>query len=242
MRNIKLILEYDGTNFCGWQWQPHDRTVQGELKKSLKRILQEDVNIIGAGRTDSGVHALEQVANFLTNSEMSSEKMKAGLNGTLPKDVRVLSIETAPRYFHARYDAMKREYQYSISKRERAIASDYSWYIKTELDLEKIRKESQYLIGKYDFKSFCQSNTDVNHYICHVELIEWLETKDMIVLKIIANRFLHNMVRIIVGTMIEIGVGKIEPIQIKKILAAKNRDRAGPTVPAKGLSLIKVYY
>lgn len=242
MRNIKLIIEYDGTNFCGWQWQPRDRTVQGELKKSLKRILQEDVNIIGAGRTDSGVHALEMVANFFTASEMSLEKMKAGLNGTLAKDVRVLSLETAPRRFHARYDAKKREYQYTISKRERAIARNYSWYIKTELNLEKIRKASQYLIGEHNFQSFCQSNTDVNNYICNVELLEWLELKDMIVLKIIANRFLHNMVRIIVGTMVEVGLGKTEIEHVKKILAAKNRDIAGPTVPAKGLSLVKVYY
>lgn len=242
MRNIKLVLEYDGTNFCGWQFQPRDRTVQEELKKSLSRILQEDVNIIGAGRTDSGVHASGQVANFLSNSEMSLYKMKAALNGTLPQDVRVLSIEAVPQHFNARFNAKKREYHYSISKRERAITRYYSLHFKGELDLEKIRQASQYLIGEHDFQSFCQSNAEVAHYICSIESMEWEETEDMIVLKIIANRFLHNMVRIIVGTMFEVGQGKIESDHVKKILEAKDRNSAGPTVAAKGLCLVRVYY
>ena len=242
MRNIKLTLEYDGTNFCGWQWQPRDRTVQGEIKKSLKQILQEDVNIIGSGRTDSGVHALEQVANFLTSSTLSSLKMKAALNGTLPKDIRVHCVEIVPQDFNARFDAKKREYHYTISKCERAIARYYSWYFRTELNLENIRKACHYLIGEHDFQSFCQSNVDVTHYICFIESIDWLETEDTIVLKIIANRFLHNMVRIIIGTMIQVGLGKMEPSHIKNILESKDRKKAGPTVPAHGLCLVKVYY
>lgn len=242
MRNIKLILEYDGTNFCGWQWQPRDRTVQGELQKSLARILQEQVKIIGSGRTDTGVHALGQVANLHIHSEMSVEKIKAGLNGTLPKDIRVLSVEIAPPQFNARYDAQKREYHYSISRRQRAIGRCYCWYYKAALDLAKIRQASQHLIGEHDFRSFCQTGADVSHFICRVELIDWIEQDDLIVLKIIADRFLHNMVRIIVGTMLEVGVGKIDPPNVKEILMAKDRKRAGPTVPPRGLCLVKVYY
>jgi len=242
MRNIKLILEYDGTNFCGWQWQPKDRTVQGELEKSLERILQEEIKVIGSGRTDSGVHALGQVANFNTNSEMSLFKMKDAINGTLPIDACVLSVETVPSEFHSRFDAKKREYFYTISKRARAIARYYSWHYRFKLNLEKIREASQYLVGKHDFKSFCQSNADVKHYLCSVESIEWIETEDLIVLKITANRFLYNMVRIIVGTLIEIGLGKIEPVHVKNILKAQDRNSAGTTVPARGLCLVKVYY
>lgn len=242
MRNIKIVLEYDGTNFCGWQLQPYDRTVQGELNKSLNKFLHENVTIIGAGRTDSGVHALGQVANFTTNSELSLTKIKTALNGTLPNDIRVLSVEEVPADFNARFDAKKREYHYTITKRERAIARYYSWHFHPKLELAKIRQASQYLVGKHDFQSFCQSNAEVNNYICDIESISWIEAEDNLILKIIANRFLHNMVRIIVGTMVEVGQGKIEPTRVKKILKTKDRNNAGPTVPAQGLCLIKVYY
>ncbi len=242
MHNIKIIIEYDGSDFCGWQIQPQDRTVQGELKKSLKKIIKEDVNIIGSGRTDSGVHASGQVVNFITNSEMDLNKLKSALNGTLPKDIAVLSIEAASMEFHARYDAIKREYCYTISKRKSAINRNFTWHYFSNLDINKIRQASQYMIGEHDFKSFCQSKAEVNHYICNIELIEWSESKDIIELRIIANRFLHNMVRIIVGTMIEIGLGKIKVNQIHNILEAKDRNAAGPTIPAKGLRLVKVYY
>jgi len=242
VQNIKLTLEYDGTHFCGWQLQPSDRTVQGELKQAIKQITGEETNIIGSGRTDSGVHAKEQVANFLTNTRLEPKQIKTALNGILPKDVRILAAETVADNFNARFDAIKREYHYTISTYDSAIGRQYFWYCRYNLDVPKMRQAAQYLLGLHDFKSFCQSGSDVNHYICSVEYLDWQEKDHFIMLKIISNRFLHNMVRIIVGTLIHVGRGKIEPIYIQKILDKKDRAYAGQTVPAKGLCLIKVYY
>ena len=242
MRNIKLTLEYDGTNFCGWQIQPRERTVQAVLGNSLKTILHEDVVITASGRTDTGVHALGQVANFLTNSEIKTAKLKAALNGTLPKDVRISEIELVPIDFNSRFDAKKREYRYFITKRERAIGRDYCWCLKYDLDLPGMQDATRFLVGEHDFQSFCKINTEIAHFNCIIESIELNEKDDMITFKIIANRFLHNMVRIIVGTMIQVGQKKIEPAYLEDIIAAKDRRAAGQTAPAKGLFLYKIYY
>ncbi len=242
MRNLKLVLNYDGTYFSGWQWQPQNRTVQGELRQSILHILHEEVNIIGAGRTDAGVHAAGQVANFLTNAEMSTSKLKAALNGTLAKDIRVQSVDEVDEGFNSRFDAINREYHYTISRQEKAIARQYVYCYRYELDMNKIREASEYCLGENDFASFCQSHSDVTHHRCHVERLEWIENVETIQMRIIANRFLHNMVRIIVGTMIQVGLGKIEPAAVGDILKARDRRRAGPTVPARGLCLAKVYY
>jgi len=242
MRNIKLILEYDGTEFCGWQIQPNARTVQSELKKALQTILHEEISITGAGRTDTGVHASGQVANFFTDAGMEPSKIKAALNGTLPRDIRIITVESVPLQFNARFDAKKREYHYKITRRERAIARDYFWCYKGDLNIDKMRQASQHFIGEHDFQSFCKASPEVTAHICHVETLDWIEEEDFLMMKIIADRFLHNMVRIIMGTMIQIGRGKIDPAQIPHILAAKDRKAAGATAPAKGLFLVKVYY
>lgn len=242
MKNIKLTIEYDGTDFCGWQEQPDLRTVQGEIKKSLSYIFQTDIKLTGSGRTDTGVHAAEQVANFYCHSDFTLYRIKAALNGTLPKDIRIINVEEVPSDFHARFNAKKREYHYQIAKYEKAINRYYSWFYKHKVDVELMHRTSQHLLGRHDFQSFCQSKSDVKHYICNVEMIKWEEKTDLIIFKIVANRFLHNMVRIIVGTILEIGAGKIEPETLKLILNAKDRRSAGPTIPAKGLILFKVYY
>lgn len=242
MRNIKLIIEYDGTRFSGWQWQPKDRTVQDELQKSILKILKEQVNLIGSGRTDAGVHAMGQVANFHTETSMTAFKMKAALNGTLPKDVRVLSVEDVPDSFHSRFDAKEREYHYSIARREKAIGRDYCYLFRKKIDVDRMRRASEHLIGTHDFQSFCQSNSEVDHYLCSVKSIRIVETDDLLRLEIISNRYLHNMVRIITGTLLQAGTGKIEPAQIIKILEAKDRRAAGLTVPAIGLCLVRVEY
>ena len=243
MRNIKLILEYDGTKFSGWQEQPNARTVQWVIQKSLKKIFGKDISIIGSGRTDAGVHAAAQVANFSIDSEMSLNKIKAALNGTMPKDIRVTSVDDVPDDFHSRFAAKKREYHYKIALQEKAILRHFSWYCPFPIDLDRVKEASLYLIGKHNFQSFCQSRAKVNHYNCNIESIEWLETEDnFLIFKIIANRFLHNMVRVIVGTLLEVGFNKIEPKEIDTILKSENRINAGPTVSAKGLCLIKVYY
>lgn len=242
MRNIKLTLEYDGTHFNGWQWQPKDRTVQDELQMSIQKILKEEVNVIGSGRTDAGVHALGQVANFHTEASITTFKMKAALNGTLAKDVRVLSVEEVPESFHSRYDAKRRQYHYTISKIEKAVGRDYYFFFRHKTDISLMYEASRYLIGTHDFQSFCQSGSEVDHHMCTVEYIALNETDDLIRLEIISNRFLHNMVRIITGTLLDVGTGKTDPSQVNKILDAKDRKKAGPTVPAKGLCLFQVDY
>lgn len=242
MRNIKLLLEYDGTDFHGWQFQPELRTVQNEIQNALKKIFDKKINVIGSGRTDAGVHAKGQVANFLIEHPMPVSRIKAAINGNLPRDVRIISVEDVNENFHARYDAVKRHYCYRISRRERAIDRFYVWCVKAQLDVDKIRQASNCLLGDHDFKAFCHVQENMKHYSCIIEKIEWEQNNGILNLNIIANRFLHNMVRIIVGTMINVGRGFTPVEQIPQILKSQDRRNAGPTVPAKGLCLEKVYY
>ncbi|OQX86417.1 tRNA pseudouridine(38-40) synthase TruA [candidate division KSB1 bacterium 4484_87] len=241
-RNIKITLEYDGTDFCGWQVQPNVRTVQEELEKALQQIFRKRIPVIGAGRTDSGVHARAQVANFRLDSSMPAKKIMAALNGNLPKDVRVLDAEETDPSFHSRFAAKKRIYRYYITRKEKAINRHYLWCYKNELDVEAMRHASQFLIGKIDFKSFCSENADLPHHFCTVEESHWEEDGDLLIYTVSANRFIHSMVRIIVGTMIEVGRGYTQADAIPDILAARDRKKAGPTAPAKGLILEKIIY
>lgn len=242
MRNIKLTLEYDGTNFSGWQWQPKDRTVQATLQHAVTKLLQETPKIYAAGRTDSGVHALGQVANFETVSELDLTSIHLGLNSYLPPDVVVLEAEDVGDEFHARYSAVKRVYRYVISKRFRAVTRNYSWFCKYALDAERIRDASRHLVGEHVFTAFCRESDEEPHYLSNVESLKWTETEDSLILQICANRFLHSMVRIIVGTMVDVGRGRIEPDEVKNILESQDRNRAGFSVPPQGLFLEKVFY
>jgi len=242
MRNIKLILEYDGTDFHGWQFQPGLRTIQDEIERSLKKIFNQEINVVGSGRTDSGVHAMGQVANFSIDSAMTPEKIRAALNGTFPKDVRVMAVEEVPENFNSRYAAIRRHYRYTIIQNESALKRFYAWCFKTKLNVEKMQRASDFLKGKHDFQAFCQAGADVKHHWCTVEEIRWQQQNDVLTLDIAANRFLHNMVRIIVGTMVDVGREFTPVSQVLEILNSKDRTLAGPTVPAKGLCLIKVYY
>lgn len=242
MRNIKLTLEYDGTNFNGWQFQPGLRTIQGEIERSLKQIFNKKIGIIGAGRTDAGVHAMGQVANFPIDTDMTPAKIRAALNGTLPKDVRVMAVEDVPENFNSRYAAIRRHYQYTIIQNESALKRFHAWCFKTKLDVDKMQRASDFLKGTHDFQAFCQAGADVKHHRCTVEAIRWQLQNDVLTLDIVANRFLHNMVRIIVGTMVDVGREFTPLEQVLEILNSKDRNLAGPTVPAKGLCLVKVYY
>jgi tRNA pseudouridine38-40 synthase len=242
MRNIKLTLEYDGTDFCGLQWQPKGRTIQGSLQSSLKKLLQESPTVIAAGRTDAGVHALGQVVNFKTENNLDLNSIRLGLNSFLPKDITIIEAEEVDEKFHARHDAVKRTYRYVISTRPRAVGRQYCWHCKYGLDLDKIRKATEYLIGAHVFTAFSKTIEGEIHYLCKVESAVWKATDDEIIFEICANRFLHNMVRIIVGTMVDVGRGKLTPVEIKNILESRDRDRAGSTAPPQGLFLVKVYY
>jgi tRNA pseudouridine38-40 synthase len=242
MRNIKLTLEYDGTNFCGWQWQPKGRTVQGVAQQAIHQLMQERPKIYAGGRTDAGVHALGQIANFRTVSALELNSIRLGLNSYLPPDVIVLDAEEVDDSFHARYSAVKRKYRYVITKKFRAVARQYAWFCKYQLDLEMIRRASSYLIGEHAFVSFCKESDEEPHYLSNVESLVWKETEDDIIFEICANRFLHNMVRIIVGTMVDVGRGRLQPEDVQKILQSRDRNRAGFSVPAHGLFLEKIYY
>ncbi|MBN1558689.1 tRNA pseudouridine(38-40) synthase TruA [candidate division KSB1 bacterium] len=243
MRNIKLIIEYDGTDFCGYQIQDNDRTVQAELQRSLSMLTNETIRLTAAGRTDAGVHALGQVVNFTTESTLPLEAFLRGGNTRLPKDILILHAEDVPQAFHARYSAKRRIYRYLISTRRKAVGRQYAWYYWSLLDLEKMNAACAQILGVHDFQSFCQAKADVNHYDCDVRYAFWHQAREYLVFEICANRFLHNMVRTLVGTMVEIGDVRLnQSVNMIDILQAKSRDAAGPTAPALGLYLVKVDY
>jgi tRNA pseudouridine38-40 synthase len=242
VRNIKLTLEYDGTDFCGWQYQPQQRSVQGELESALGRLTQQKVVVTAAGRTDAGVHALGQVANFHTTSALPMQVFLRGTNALLPYDVRVLDAEEVPDSFSARYSASSRTYRYVISENLRAIGRHYAWHQPAALDIGAMQEAAAALQGDHDFESFCQAGAGLDHYRCLVHHAEWREAGDEFIFEICANRFVHNMVRIIVGTCVEVGRGALTPRAIADILSAQDRRSAGRTAPAHGLFLLRVVY
>lgn len=242
MRNIKVVLEYDGTDFVGWQWQPQGRTVQGAFQDSLGKLIQETPKIIAAGRTDAGVHALGQVVNFQSATKLRAEQIKLGLNSYLPDDIRVLEVSDVSGRFHARYDAVRRVYRYAVSKKPLAIGRQYAWYCKYVLDTDKMRMASVFLIGSHVFRSFSKLIEGEPHYLCDVESAQWVDSDDKLVFEICANRFLHNMVRMIVGTLIEVGRGKYSPEYLRFLLDAKEAKGVNFVAPPQGLFLVKVHY
>ncbi len=242
MRTIRLTLEYDGTDFQGWQVQKDARTVQGELEKVLEEILKEPVRVVGAGRTDAGVHALGQVAHFRTEKRIPLDGLRKGLNALLPDDVVVLEAAEAAPDFHARFSATGRAYRYVITRRRRAIGRHYAYFCEGPLDLSAMQRAAEQILGEHDFRAFCQASAEVNHYRCHVRSARWEDRGEEIWFEIEANRFLHNMVRILVGTMMEIGRGFWTVERIRELLASGDRTEAGRTVPPHGLYLLRVMY
>lgn len=242
MTNVKLTLEYDGGKFYGWQYQPKMRTVQGELERALEILLREKVHVNVAGRTDAGVHALGQVSNFKTTVAIDPEKVPRALNGILPHDVVVKHAEPVPLEFHARYDALSRQYCYVISRFPVAVGRGYAFFSKFPLEVDAMRQASQHLLGEHNFRAFCSGATEDPHYLSFVEEIAWEDHGEKIIMRIRANRFLRSMVRVIVGSLLQVGRGKMPPEEIANILAAQNRVAAGVTAPPHGLFLEKVFY
>jgi tRNA pseudouridine38-40 synthase len=242
MRNIKLIIEYDGTDFCGWQCQPNVPTVQGEIERSLSQITQQKVKLTPAGRTDAGVHAVGQVANFKTESDLPVQAFVRGGNAKLPHSIRLKSAKEVAMDFNSRYNAKSREYRYQIHNQPIALGRQYSCYVSKKLVVEKMNEACEYLIGINDFEAFCQTGARLDHYRCNVILAEWKKNKNGLTFEIKSNRFVHNMVRIIVGTCLMVGREKINPAKVLSILNSKDRTKAGSTVPPHGLCLVKVEY
>lgn len=251
MRNIKITIEYDGTNYKGWQIQQArpgeigtEKTIQGVIERVLSGILQDEIRIIGAGRTDAGVHALGQVANFKTKSKMPMAVMQRALNALLPKDIVIVDIEEVHPDFNARYDARSKTYRYQILNRDYSTAFDrlYQYHFPYKLDVRLMAREARILVGRKDFKSFQAADKRERMSVRNIRRISIRKDGPAINIDIEANGFLYNMVRNIVGTLIEIGRGKFAPGSMKRILRARDRTLAGPTAPAKGLCLVRVRY
>ena len=251
MRNIKLTLAYDGSGFCGFELQPGKRTVRGELEKALKKIYKKSVKFYSASRTDSGVHALGQVISFKAPASIPLPKLPIALNSVLPEDIRAISASAARKSFNARFDAKSKTYEYLIYNGEvmpphlRKIA----WHVKPKLDLRAMRKAARSLVGKHDFSSFCAAGGDDKNFvriipsfdICHLTFVIWGGVKyRMIRFRVTGNGFLYKMVRNMVGTLVEVGLGRIKAEDVKRILQAKDRKLAGRTAPAHGLCLVFV--
>ncbi len=245
MRNIKLLIEYDGTNYLGWQVQPGGPTIQGMLEEKLLRLTGERIRLTGSGRTDSGVHALGQVAHFRTQSQMDIRTIQRALNSLLPPDIVIRKVEEADEGFHARKHSESKVYEYRILNRNlrSAFRRGYVWHIPQKLNLTEMKKATQSLIGEHDFSAFRTVGSPTRTAIRRVIRAQWKRGRDgLIRFEIEANGFLKQMVRSIVGTLVEIGRGKMNTADFRKILNSKDRSNAGPTAPAQGLFLKEVKY
>ena len=242
MFNYKMKIQYDGTDYSGWQIQGNAKTVQQVLKEAIEQIIQQEINLIGSGRTDAGVHAFGQVANFTISKNLDLYKFKHSLNSVLPSDISVIKIDEVDEKFHSRYDAKKRSYLFIVSKEKSPFYFRYSYLHKSDLDLNKLNHLSNFFLGENDFTSFCKVNTDGGSKICNVFEAQWRESKNIYLFRIEANRFLYGMVRAIVGTLLRAIQVENPEKYIKEIIKIKNRESAADAAPAKGLFLFKVKY
>ena len=244
MRNVRLLIEYDGTNYAGWQWQKNDTTVQETLSKAIVQSVQEPVKIYGAGRTDAGVHALGQVANFKTTSNIPSGRLLLAINFYLPHDITIKDAADVPESFHAQYCAVSKIYQYTLfnDRIRTSLNRNFCYVCGFQLNVDKMLDAAQYLIGTHDFTTFTTKALQEKNRIRTVKRLEIKKEGKYIYFTVEADGFLYNMVRSIVGTLIEVGRGKTAVKNVKDILDAKNRNLAGPTAPAKGLCLMEVKY
>jgi tRNA pseudouridine38-40 synthase len=238
MRNLRLIIEYDGTNYLGWQSQTNGRTIQDVLEKTLSQILNQKIRLNGSGRTDSGVHALGQVANFKTESVLDTHALLKGTNSLLPSDILIKSIEEVPEDFHARFSAKSRIYALQPS----VFSRNYAWWVRTPLDVEKMHQAVLYLIGWRDFSSF--QGADHEKVSPEREVMEAAFRREgaEVIFFIQANAFLRHMVRTIMGTIVEVGKNKMSRQEFVEIVEARDRAKAGKTAPAQGLFLKEVCY
>ena len=244
MRNIKLTIEYDGAKFGGWQKQPTKLNIQGEIEKAIQEITGEEVELTASGRTDAGVHSLGQVANFKTNSNIEIEKFAIAINSKLKKSIVIKETEEVEEDFHARYKCKGKKYRYIINNSPcgSAIYRGLEYHIPQKLNIEKMKQAIKYFEGKHDFKGFRASGTSSRDSIREIYKAEVIEENERIIIELTGNGFMYNMVRIIAGTIVDAGLGRIKPENITNIIEAKDRTLAGKTLPAHGLYLVEVYY
>ncbi|RJQ85679.1 MAG: tRNA pseudouridine(38-40) synthase TruA [Desulfobacteraceae bacterium] len=245
LRNFKLIIEYDGTNYCGWQRQPNDPTVQQTIEGALQTMTRRKITLTGAGRTDAGVHALGQTANFTCDTTLEPDAFHKGLNSLLPGDIVIHQCSEVDLSFHARFKARSKMYRYRIHNGPlpAAIGRQYEWWIRTPLDVHAMRSGANYLTGRKDFKAFEGTGSPRAHTIRTVtHAAVHCESKERIIFEIEADGFLRYMVRNMMGTLVAVGNGTLAPEEIVSILDSGERHRAGITAPAQGLCLIKIDY
>jgi tRNA pseudouridine38-40 synthase len=245
MRNIRIVIEYDGTDYCGWQVQPNGLSIQEVLENTIARITQETVRVTGSGRTDAGVHALNQVANFMTHSSIPCLNLLRGINSLLPRDIAVKDVRDVDENFHARYSAKSKIYLYRINNLSvrSALGCRYAWHISESIDIDIVDESSRVLIGTHDFSSFCASDDDSVNHIRTITSIGIHGVRDgSIEFLVEANGFLRYMVRNIVGTLIDVGKRKVTVAEFRQILEASDRTKAGITAPPHGLYLKEVKY
>lgn len=239
-----MVVAYDGTNYCGWQVQPNGITIEEVLNRSLSNLLGEKIEVMGASRTDSGVHSLGNVAVFDTNTRMPADKIAFALNQRLPEDIVVQGSCEVPSDWHPRYQESTKTYEYRILNRTFRMPTRRldTYFYHYPLDVEQMSEAASYLVGTHDFASFCAANAQVKSTVRTIYSCTAQKENDIIAIRVTGNGFLYNMVRIIAGTLIEVGAGKHRPEEIKDILAAENRDAAGPTAPAQGLTMMGIEY
>lgn len=244
MRKIKLTLEYDGTDYVGWQVQPNGRSIQGELEKALGTILKEPVKVTGSGRTDAGVHALAQVASFGTERTVPLKAFVAGASGLLPRDIAVVKAEEVGESFDARRSARGKIYRYRIVNRpcRAPLERRFAWEIFRPLDCEAMRRAGAALLGRHDFSAFRASDCEAATTVREVRRLAVQRADEIVTVEIEATAFLKHMVRNIVGTLVEVGLGRRAVESVAEVLACGDRGEAGVTAPAHGLCLVKVFY
>jgi tRNA pseudouridine38-40 synthase len=244
VNNYKLLIQYDGTEYAGWQIQKNAPTVQRKITDAIRVITKENVNLIGSGRTDSGVHALGQAANFRVERELDTYRFQYSLNSLLPSDISILKTEKVDDSFHARFDAKNRSYLYLFSHIKSPFYNRFSHHLPpvSRLDFECLNRVSRVLLGEHDFSSYSRKNAEIEDKSCIVTEIRWRRGKEFSTFFITANRFLHGMVRTIIGTLLYAPEENFNDEYLLEVMAKKNRENAGEAVPAKGLFLYKVRY
>ena len=244
MRNIKLTIEYDGKDFNGWQKQPNKLNIQGEIERAIEEITGESINLIASGRTDAGVHSLGKVANFKTSSNIPLEKIPIAINTKLKRSIRIINAEEVNENFHSRYSCKKKTYKYIINNSENgtAVYRNLQYNFSQKLNEIRMNEAMQYFMGEHDFRGFKASGTSSKSSVRKIYSGSVNREKDLIIIQITGNGFLYNMVRIIAGTLVEVGLGKIKPEEIEKIIDKGDRQKAGKTLPPQGLYLVSVDY
>lgn len=244
MRNIKLTIEYDGKSFNGWQKQPNKLNIQGEIERAIEELTGEKINLIASGRTDAGVHALGQIANFKTESNIPIDKFAIAINSKFKKSIVIKNAEEVDERFHSRYSVKEKTYRYTInnSKYGTALYRDMEYHFPIKLNVEKMKEGIKYFEGEHDFSAFKASGTSSKSSVRKIYKTKLYEANDRIYIELTGNGFLYNMIRIIAGTLVDVGLEKIKPEDIKEIIESKDRKKAGKTLPPQGLCLIEVKY